>query len=33
MQAIISASQNETEYVKDALVTFEKVIFMPKFAK
>lgn len=25
MQAIISASSNETEYVKDALLTFEKV--------
>ena len=25
MQAIISASSNVTEYVKDALVTFEKV--------
>lgn len=25
MQAILSASSNETEYVKDALVTLEKV--------
>ena len=25
MQAIISASSNETEYVKDSLLTFEKV--------
>ena len=25
MQAILSASSNETEYVKDALVTFEKM--------
>jgi hypothetical protein len=25
MQAIISASANETEYVKDSLVTFDKV--------
>lgn len=26
MQAIISASANETEYVKDSLVTYDKVI-------
>lgn len=26
MQAILSASTNETEYVKDSLITFEKVI-------
>lgn len=26
MQAVLSASANETEYVKDALVTFDKVI-------
>ena len=25
IQAILSATQNETEYVKDSLVTFEKV--------
>jgi hypothetical protein len=25
MQAVVSASSNETEYVKDALVTYEKV--------
>jgi hypothetical protein len=26
MQAVISASANETEYVKDSLIEFEKVI-------
>ena len=25
MQAILSASSNETEYVKDSIITFEKV--------
>ena len=25
MQAILSASANETEYVKDSIVTYEKV--------
>ena len=25
MQAVLSASANETEYVRDSLVTFEKV--------
>ena len=27
MQAILSATQNETEYVKDSFVTYEKVAF------
>ena len=27
MQAILSASSNETEYVKESLLTFEKVCF------
>lgn len=26
MQAVLSASSNETEYVKDSLVTYEKVV-------
>ncbi len=28
MQAVLSASTNETEYVKDALITYEKVTIL-----